>query len=238
MLNLSRRAVLTGGALLGTVAIALPTLAATGDNGGTPANKAVAAGAKEEVVGPDAEVTILSAKLKTSKPTDLIMAVSLECSILTNVVINGGPTVSEDTALAEGNVKVWVELDGKIVPIQAISAPPQDGATPPAGDESDKVTFCDRLHERTVTDAEDGEDGIDSSRDYQRTKSANAFNWLRLNAGSGDHLVEVKATLTTNAVGEGSGAEAIIGNRTLIIEPTKLANAAIISDTGTSNSGS
>lgn len=236
MFNLSRRAVLTGGALLGTVAIAVPVIAAP-SGGGTPANKAVAAGGKTEVFAPNENVTILSATLKTSKPTDLILAVSLECSILTDVVINGGPDVTTETASAEGTVLVWVELDGKIVPIQAVSAPPQNGATPEVGNDTDKVTFCDRLHERTVTDREQDTDGIDGSRDYQRTKSANAFNWLRLNAGSGDHVVTVKATLVTDAFGEGSNAQAIIGNRTLIVEPTRLANAAVISDTGTSNSG-
>jgi hypothetical protein len=228
MLNLSRRAVLTGGALLGTVAIALPTLAA---GSGTPANKAVAAGAKTEVFAPGEEVTILSAALKTSKPTDLILQVALECSILTDVVIDGGPDVSQETSRAEGTVKVWVELDGKIVPIQSTSTPPQDAEAQPAGNDTDKVTFCDRLHERTVTDREDDTDGIDGSRDYQRTKSANAFNWLRLNAGSGEHTVVVKASLETSA-DQGSSAQAVIGNRTLIIEPTKLANDAIIGVNG------
>lgn len=36
------------------------------------------------------------------------------------------------------------------------------------------ITFCDRLHRRTVTDTAEDEDGIDGSADYQRTKSANA----------------------------------------------------------------
>lgn len=228
MLTLSRRAVLTGSAFLGTVAIAVPVLAA---GGGTPANKAVAAGSKTVVAAPGEEITILSANLKTSKPTDLILQVALECSILTDVVIEGGPDVAAETATAEGTVKVWVELDGAIVPITSTSTPPQDPAAQEPGDDSDKVTFCDRLHERTVTDREDPADGIDGSRDYQRTKSANAFNWLRLNAGSGEHLVEVKATLTTSA-DQGSAAEAVIGNRTLVIEPTKLANDAVIAENG------
>jgi hypothetical protein len=42
----------------------------------------------------------------------------------------------------------------------------------------------------------------------------------------------VKATLTTSA-DAGSSAQAVIGNRTLVIEPTKLANDAVIADNGT-----
>lgn len=211
------------------------TLAASG--GGTPANKAVAAGSKTVVVSPQAKKDILKATFKTSKPTDLLISVSLECSILTDVVIDGGPNVTQETSRAEGTVKVWAELDGKIVPIQDISTPPQSPTANGNGDDSDKVTFCDRLHERTVTDREEENDGVDGSRDYQRTKAANAFNWVRLNAGSGEHTLIVWATLTTSAE-QGSRAEAVIGNRTLVIEPTKLANAAVIGDTGTSNSGS
>lgn len=208
-------------------------LAAT--TGGTPANKAVAAGGKTLVVAPETNRQILSATFKTSKPEDLLIGVSLECSILTNVVINGGPKTSTETSTAEGSVRVWVELDGKIVPIEDVSTPPQDPAGH-VGDNSDKVTFCDRLHTRTVTDNESDTDGTDGSQDYQRTKSANAFNWVRLNAGSGDHTLTVMADLATNATGD-STAEAVIGNRSLVIEPTKLANAAVIADNGTSTSG-
>lgn len=213
-------------------AVAVPvTLAATNGGGGTPANKAVAAGSKTVAIAPGANVSILSASFRTSKPEDLLIGVSLECSILTNVVIKGGPTATTETSSAEGTVKVWVELDGKTVPIQDASTPPQDPAASAAGDASDHVTFCDRLHQRTVTDQEDPADGIDGSADYQRTKSANAFNWVRLNAGSGMHTLVVKADLTTSA-DQNNFAEAIIGNRTLVIEPTKLANDAVIGDNG------
>ena len=235
MLALSRRNVVTG-ALIGAVAVTVPVAVAQEGGGGTPANKAVAAGSKAVVAAPGQEVPIMSTTFKTSKPTDLLIAVSLECSILTDVVITGGPEVTSAVSSAEGTVQVWAELDGNIVPIQDVSTPPQDPAASGTGNDNDKITFCDRLHRRTVTDSEEGEDGIDSSADYQRTKSANAFNWVRLNAGSGMHELVIKATLTIDATA-GSEAEAVIGNRTLVVEPTKLANAAIIAEDGTSQSG-
>ena len=238
MLALSRRNVITG-ALIGAVGITAPVaIAAQGDGGGTPANKAVAAGSHTLVVAPETNVPIMSATFKTSKPTDLLIGVSLECSILTNVIINGSPNAgATENSLAQGAVRVWAELDGKIVPIQDVSTPPQDPEASGDGDDTDKVTFSDRVHERTVTDREDAQDGIDGSEDYQATKAANAFNWVRLNAGSGEHTLVVKADLTASGTGA-STAEAVIGNRTLVIEPTKLANAAVIAENGTSNSGS
>ena len=208
------------------------TLAA---GGGMPANKAVAAGGKVKTITQDGVEELMSATFKTSKPEDLLISVSAECSILTDVVIPGSTTGgATQTANARGAVRIWVTLDGKIVPIQDVSAPPQDPASNGNGDDTDKVTFCDRLHERTVTDREDPEDGIDGSRDYLDTKSANAFNWVRLNAGSGSHVLKVFGEFTTTAVGAGSNAKAYVGNRSLVIEPTKLANDAVIAQNGTS----
>jgi hypothetical protein len=201
--------------------------------GGTPADKVVASAAHTAVVGPDENVTLMSATMKTSKPTDLLIQTAAECTILTGLVTNNDNASSR----AHSAVHVWVEFDGKVVPLQSSSAPPQDPADQPAGDKAiDGATFCDREYARTVTDQEDPADGIDEEDDYIRTKSAHAFNWVRMNTGSGEHTIEVKADLTTETEGSAT-TEAIIGNRTLIVEPTKMANSAIIGDTGTSGSG-
>jgi hypothetical protein len=220
VLSLSRRAVV-GGALLGAAAVTVPVALANAN--GTPADKAVAAASKVETIRNGGVVELMSATFRSSKPSDLLLSVSAECSILTDVVIPGGGTTF--TEEARGTVKVWLEMDGHIVPITSSSTPPQDPAAQEPGDETDKVTFCDRLHRRTVTDRED--DNTDYSRDWLETKSANAFNWVRLNAGSGLHTIVVKAEMTTNATGD-SMAEAYVGNRTLIIEPTKMANDAVV----------
>jgi hypothetical protein len=236
MLHPSRRAVLTGSALVGVVAIALPTLAASNAQ---PANKAVAAASTVETFSVNDSKEIMRATVKTSKPTDLLMSVSLECSILTDLLITGGPEVASDTASAQGKVRVWLERAGEIVPIVSTSGE-ANGPAPEKGTDKDKVTFCDRTHTRTVTNAEDG-DGIDSDRDYQLTKSANAFNWVLLNAGSGTQDIVVMAEFTTVASAgdvdeEGepvpntaSASEAKVGNRTFTIEPTKMANNAEVS---------
>jgi hypothetical protein len=219
---LKRRGLLVGsvlGVVLGaaaTFAIATGALAGTG----SPADKATAAGDKTVVMAPQSGATLLTATMSTSKPTDLILQVTAECSILTTVTNTGTSTAS-----AFGQVRIWVELDGQIVPVQSVSSPPQD--TPPPGDDSDKAVFCERTH--TVSFMPTTQ--TDTISQYQATKSANAFNWLRQNVGAGSHVIKVKADLASNAT---SGtAEAIVGNRTLIVDPTKMANDAIISGTAT-----
>ncbi|MGH9998962.1 MAG: hypothetical protein ACRD90_03760, partial [Nitrosopumilaceae archaeon] len=62
---------------------------------------------------------------------------------------------------------------------------------------------------------------------YLRTKSTHGFNWVALNVGSGVHTVEVKAMLTSAVIGDGD-ASVMVGKRTLIVEPVKLANDVTI----------
>lgn len=207
------------GALVGVILASSQGVFATH----APANKVVAAGDTLQVVAPGANVAILSATLRTSKPTDLILNVNMECSILTSLTTGGA---SPDTASATGDIRAWVEIDGATVPINSISSPPQNPPGP--GDPlRDGVTFCNRTYSRTVTDTENPLDGTDTESDYIDTKSANSFTWLRLNMGSGIHTIVVKATLTTGTVNDAT-ASAYIGNRSLIAEPEKLANDATI----------
>jgi hypothetical protein len=198
-----------------------------------PADKPFAAASKTVRFSPNADIPLLSATVKNSKPADMVLAVTLECSIITDNVIAGStvPGASE-SATTTGTVRTWITVDGKIVPIISSSAPPQDGSTPPAGDDTDKVTFCNRVFERTVKDTEDPQDGYDGSRDYIATKTANAFNWVRLNMGSGVHTIVLHGELT-HSFSPGSTASAYVGNRSLIGLPGKYANDATISDGGT-----
>jgi hypothetical protein len=213
-----------------------------------PADKVVASGRTLQVFAPGSEVELLEATLKTAKPTDLMLHVSAECSILTKLDTVGGDTQSPETDTARGDVRVWIEVttEGvpgvRIVPIGSTSEPPQEGSTPNSGTKAaDGATFCNRTYERRVVDNEDDDDGIDGERDYIETKTANAFNWLLLNAGSGVHTVTVKADLTAtgnqgaatatcspNTTTAETCAAAYVGNRTLIVEPAKLANDAVI----------
>ncbi|HVM18752.1 MAG TPA: hypothetical protein VM307_02205 [Egibacteraceae bacterium] len=191
-----------------------------------PADKVVASGGKVAVIPPAPAaggVTILSSQFRTSSPTDLMIHVTLECSILTTLRNEGGSNSGRtSTSEAEGQIRVWVEFDGKVVPIKDVSSNPQPKHEA-IGDDTDKVTFCENERKQTLADMED--DGHDTLETYHRTKTANAFNWIRLNTGNGIHTLEVKADLRTDVVGDGT-AEGYIGNRMLIVEPTKMSNHA------------
>jgi hypothetical protein len=222
----------------------------------TPADKAVASGSKVEVFSANGTqqtgVELLRVTMKTSKPTDLMMHVSAECEIFTSHTRDGKTSVNQ----AAGSARLWLEFDGKIVPINSTSAPPQDPAAQPSGDESDKVTFCERDEQYEKTDQNAtciGEapvpippapvpgvpqvPGCEFEDWFQRTKSANAFNWVRLNAGSGEHTIvlrgDVRAAASASA-GDASDVRAAVGNRTLIVEPTKMSNDTLILPAGTS----
>jgi hypothetical protein len=217
--------------LLAGFAGALLALALVGQHvaigAGTPANKAVASGSKVVAFAPGLDVPLMSASMKTSAPTDLLLEVNLECSILTHL-ITGGEGLSTDSATATGDIRIWVEFDGKKVPINSIGS---GAGAEQIGDDTDKVTFCNRTYSRTVTDTEDqgdnDPDGLDEEDDYISTKGAHSFRWVRLNTGSGMHTIVVKADLSTETAGD-AVAEAYVGNRTLIVEPTKMANNAVV----------
>jgi hypothetical protein len=195
-----------------------------------PADKVAAA--SEELVkvppasgtgaGSSANTILGPVTIRSSKPSDLMLHVTLECSILTEVTSSN----STPNSSASGRIRVWVVIDStNIVPISGSSSPPQNPG--PYGSDIDKVTFCNREHQLQQTDAENPTDGIDTTRSYINTKDANAFNWLRLNMGSGIHTIEVRADLDTATSGTGT-ASGFVGNRVLLVEPAKLANDATI----------
>ncbi|MCA1831874.1 MAG: hypothetical protein ABR548_05455 [Actinomycetota bacterium] len=188
----------------------------------SPANKASASGRKTMEVGPGVAREIMKTTMRTSSPADVILNVSLECTILTALKTNNENPVSN----AESTVRIWVTIDDKIVRISDTSAPGDNTLHP--GDDTDKVVFCNREYQRSVSDQEDPNDGVDEIDDYIKTKSSHSFQWLALNLGNGIHTIRVLADLE-QAVPTGSGtAEAIVGNRTLIVEPTHVANDAVI----------
>ena len=207
-----------------------------------PADKVVAAGGQVIEVDdgdgdtPTEEGTVLlTTEFRTSAPTDLMIHVTLECTILTELTNEGGTNPGRTSFTeAVGRIRVWVEFDGVIVPINDESLNPQPHHEA-IGNDDDKVTFCLNERKQALTDAEEDEggvaggDGHDTLYTYLRTKQANAFNWIRLNTGNGIHTLEVKADLRTQtAATEDSLASAtgFVGNRMLIVEPTKMSNHA------------
>lgn len=176
-----------------------------------PANKMNVSASESEVVfaEPAQEVLLLEEQLKVSNPTDLILAVTAECSILSRIATDGN-----DTATTNGQLKLYVTIDGEAVKVAE-----------PDADEG-RVVFCDREYQRTTSMFDDTNARIE---DFLNTRTANAFDWVALDAGEldtdGDGLltVEVFAEYDESNTGE-ANSTGVVGNRTLIIQPTKAKN--------------
>jgi hypothetical protein len=180
-----------------------------------PANKVAAAGSEVEVMGPGEQIELLSERLKVSSPADLILQLTAECDILTDLTTGGNG--AEDSAGAFGQVRTWITIDGTVVPVST------DDAT-----DTGKVVLCNRAHNKSITDAEDDGDGTDEERDMTQTRQANGFNWLALNPGfeydsldNGQNILDIVVWAEfTNEQSANALAEARVGHRTLIAEPT------------------
>jgi hypothetical protein len=167
-----------------------------------PADKVSVTASDVLVTAPGVDTTILMTHMRSSTPSDVTFAVTLECSIATSV-----KTTGDDDQSASGVVDVWVEVDDVAVPVTE-------------GDNG-RVTFCNEAHRRKTTlGADDAQDTIET---FHTSKQANGFNWSRLDMGNGIHKIEVVARLTETAVNQNT-ADAAIGKRTLTSLPTHMAN--------------
>ncbi len=178
-----------------------------------PANKMNVSASESEVEFVDAgqSEVVLEETLRVSKTADLLLGVTAECSILSDLATEGN-----DTASTNGQLKLYVTIDEVHVPVS--DADEDDG----------RVVFCDRTYQRT-TSMFDDEDEEATIEDFLGTRTANAFDWVALDAGwldaDGDGLlsVAVHAEYDENNDGE-ADSEGVIGNRTLVIQPTKAKN--------------
>ena len=195
-----------GGVLTIALAIAVIDLSVQPANAThLPADKIQVSASTIQVLSTQPQpVTLLTATLRNSTPTDLIIQVSAECALWTDVASPLGE--------ADASVKVWAEIDGMAVPV---TSDPNKG-----GPDDGKVVFCNRIF-RLQTSL------LDLFQLFLRTRSANAFDWGTLNVGNGIHTIEVKAQLETTAIGA-AFAQAAVGKRTLVVEPAKLANDVTI----------
>lgn len=113
---------------------------------------------------------LLSSTLKTSSPTDLMLSVSAECALWTDVATTGN-----DSATAISRVEMWLEVDGKVVPVNSTDTATGDTGTPlEVGQaEAGHVVFCNRAFGATTSNFDDEDATI---RLFNRTRQANAFN--------------------------------------------------------------
>jgi hypothetical protein len=208
-----------------------------------PANKTAAIGNTIDDQAPNTDHVVLAEQMRVSSPSDLILNLSAECSILTQLVTGDDGTDATGEADTSGTVSMYVKIDGDRVPVA--------GSSTGAGDNGE-VVFCNREYARTVTDNEDPLDGQDREADYIRTRTANAFQWLALNTGvyyddpaNGQNVLDIEVHAVyddqdaTNGACQADFSEtcsmAFVGKRTLIVEPT---HASVIEATNSSDGGS
>jgi hypothetical protein len=167
------------------VAVANPF---TAHSQGTPANKVAASGDDVDTTSEDeAPIRVLSEQVKVSTTHDLMIHVSSECSILTSLFEPGDDAPGASSSqFSFGQVKFFVTIDDQRVPVAINDTDNDPHSTNPDEDDFGEVVFCNRAYQRTLTDAESDQDGIDGYDDFIRTRSANAFNYMALNVGVDD----------------------------------------------------
>lgn len=180
-----------------------------------PANKTSAMIARGDIVFATSGQPVLIAEelVKTSKPTDLLLSVTAESSIITQV-----KTMGSEMQSADGKLEVYIAIDGNIVNGPAPS--PVGPGNPPHGDTA-AVVFANQAYRRTTSlGLDDTQDTIET---YLKTKHASGFNWMAFNVGSGTHRIQVFAQYTETETSPQATAQGVIGNRSLIVQPVKSA---------------
>jgi hypothetical protein len=168
-----------------------------------PADKVQIAAANDVRVNPGTSQLLLSERIRTANPTDLLLTFTSECGVGFQETDN---LTESDFVFAQVNVRV--EIDGQPV---TVVGPPND---PPG---NGTVQFCTRQ----FVDSTSGDDDDLNIDNPTGARSSHAFEWAKLNVGSGLHEVTVEADITEINDAD-SIAFASIGNRTLTIEPVKM----------------
>lgn len=212
-------------AAMGVAAVSF-AIAAIGQATHSPANKAWVSASSMEVMhsnvvanttSEDTQVVLAQSRSKYSNPTDLRLSVTSECALWTNTA-----TVGDDDAETKARVEYWITIDGKTVPVASDEVAADPSVDPDVQGPPGHVVFCNRATrmkteqiESTADgngDDEDDEDDI-LIRSYNRSRTANAFNWGALNIGrtyddaviqngKGTLLIELHARLATQITDE------------------------------------
>lgn len=197
--------------------------------------------AGEETVIPEF-MRVNGVKRSNSWQDSLLLESSVETSLLTDVEVNG----SEDESRAFAGVLGWVEVRGdatggawQMVTVDdRLVDPPESGQLFDSGNvdraqdiaqgvvafdtrdlalEWDLTAIRDEIDDFDEEDVEDDDLFFDI---YMRTKSANSFDWVKTDTG-GTYDVRFMGALHVFADDADVEAQAIVGNRTMFVDPIK-----------------
>ena len=172
----------------------------------------------------------LSGYMKKAQKWDMVVDVSLECSLYTQTEVKskGG---NKDTSTAQAGVYVRVLVDGV----------PMEPYYQVAGEETPGVTFCRRYQELSAKfqglfeQCIDEEGHVflnDDCLEYEElnlvldTTNANAFNFVRKDLPQGEYLIEVQTKVSSDTSNQNGSADAwgAIGKGSAIIHEVRFAN--------------
>ncbi|KAB1198271.1 MULTISPECIES: hypothetical protein [Haloferax] len=180
--------------------------------------------------------TLLEGSIKTSTPTDLILMAQVESALWTNIKTTG----KDEESQAKAGLTCWIEIDGTPVPVSddyMVDSP----YNPVYGDRqaASEVVFNKRdfkVEQNFLGTLEElTEEEVDYYLSlYLSTQSSHGFNWVAMNVdseyidsdGDGWHDVALKGRLDVYRDDKNAYAKAVVGPRTLLGIPAKLANDA------------
>lgn len=171
---------------------------------------------QQQADGSYSDILVLSTRIKTAEQKDLVISFTAEASLVTDTKIVGkGSTEVSD--MDRASIFIWATVDG-------VKAFP------------DEVTLAERvqilkgrLSEWTIgTDPATGAPVLEQVPEYVElildTTEANGLNFLALNVGSGEHVIQVWARI--ELVNEGGTQSpqiaGVIGDRTLVVHEIRL----------------
>ena len=199
--HLSERRILIALAALSIAALAAP--AAHAQN--VASQKAYFSHGETEILGTDGD-TIMSGAIKTSGVGDMMISVSMECSLWTSTSTTSTKGGGKSSSTSRAAVNATVLVDGQP------AAPGQ-------------VVFCDREQQVSLQFSSNTVEVTDAItlELFQKTKDAATFNFYALDLGAGVHRIEVRADSIVepdpNAPNTASsGTRAAVGKRTLYVE--------------------
>jgi hypothetical protein len=181
---------------------------------------------------------VYSATLKTANQSELLVGLSLECQLFTQTQVKGkkGDTTQ---ATAHAGVKAKVKVDGQeIYPPYVHFCDREQTLTATLGGVLEECTFdvaVDDNGEGTATFDKNSCTFSDEMIDLaMKTASANHFNFISPNVGSGMHTIEVYVAIDHSASGEviediserdgfgSASAWAAVGYGSLVVDEVRL----------------
>ena len=205
-------------AIVAILSVSMITIALSQSAIAAPANKSAFGGEGVAVIPNDNQWhTITYGEIKTSTPSDLLVAHNQECTILTGLNLDNKNQDLTSAIREDVRLKVTDEDGSNVryinpVPLYAEGTEGEPGDT--------AVTMCGRAYNintnilQTIFElcAFHGEDGPDRDGDgvpdgvcseeepyfesFIRTKAAHGWDWVVPNLGSGVHIITVQALLT------------------------------------------